>query len=95
MPINPHPNARSLELVKPLAVLDLETTGRTVGVDRIVEIGVLKVTPDGQESQLQTLVNPEVRIPREATAIHGIGDKDVEDKPTFKEVAPRVTCSCM
>ena len=86
----PAPDARSITLVKPLAFFDLETTGTTVGLDRIVEIGVLKVTPDGQELQLQTRVNPEIRIPREATAVHGISDKDVEDKPTFDKVAPMV-----
>jgi len=83
-------DARSLHLVKPLVFFDLETTGRTVGLDRIVEIGALKVTPDGQELQVQTRVNPEIQIPREATAVHGISDKDVEDKPTFEKVAPRV-----
>src|ERR1035437_10433065 len=86
----PAPDARSLELVKPLAFFDLETTGTTVGLGRIVEIGVLKVTPHGEELQLQTRVNPEIRIPREATAVHGISDKDVEDKPTFGKVAPQV-----
>jgi DNA polymerase-3 subunit epsilon len=86
----PAPDARSLELVKPLAFFDLETTGTTVGLDRIVEIGVLKVTPHGEELELQTRVNPEIRIPREATAVHGISDKDVEDKPTFDKVAPMV-----
>src|ERR1035437_5501624 len=86
----PAPDARSLELVKPLAFFDLETTGTTVGLDRIVEIGVLKVTPHGEESELQIRVNPEIRIPREATAVHGISDKDVEGKPTFDKVAPSV-----
>jgi DNA polymerase-3 subunit epsilon len=86
----PASDARFLHLVRPLAFFDLETTGTTVGSDRIIEIGVLKVTPDGQELQLQTRVNPEIRIPREATAVHGISDKDVEDKPIFAKVAPRV-----
>ena len=92
MPVKsqPAPNARSLDLVKPLAFFDLETTGTTVGLDRIVEIGILKVTPDGKELQLQTRINPEIRIPREATAVHGISDSDVEDKPTFGKVALRV-----
>ena len=92
MPLNsqPAPNARSLDLAKPLAFFDLETTGTTVGLDRIVEIGVLKMTPDGKELQLQIRVNPEIQIPREATAVHGISDKDVEDKPTFGKVARRV-----
>jgi DNA polymerase III subunit epsilon len=61
----PAPDARFLHLVKPLAFFDLETTGTTIGLDRIVEIGVLKMTPDGEELELQTHVNPEIRTPRE------------------------------
>ena len=60
MPINSQapPSVRSLNLAKPLVFFDLETTGTTVGLDRIQEIGVLKVTPRGKELQLQTRVNP-------------------------------------
>jgi DNA polymerase III subunit epsilon len=84
------PKARSISIKRPLAFLDLETTGRTIGLDRIVEIGVLKVTPEGKEAPLETRVNPEMRIPREATGIHGISDRDVQNKPTFGKVAPRL-----
>ena len=84
----PAPDARFLHLVKPLAFFDLEATGTTVGLDRIVEIGVLKVTPGGEELQLQTRINPEIRIPKEATAVHGISDEDVED---LAENAPCAT----
>ena len=84
------PKARSISIRKPLAFLDLETTGRTIGLDRIVEIGVLKVTPEGKEVQLETRVNPEMRIPMEATQIHGISDGDVRNQPNFRKVAPRL-----
>jgi DNA polymerase-3 subunit epsilon len=84
------PKTRSIAIDKPLAILDLETTGRTLGLDRIVEIGILKVTPDGNEVPLEMLVNPEMQITREATDIHGITNGDVQNEPTFAEVAPRV-----
>ena len=79
--------ARSLELVRPLAFFDLETTGVDVAVDRIVEIAVLKLLPDGTEETLHTLINPGVPIPASASDVHGICDGDVEGKPTFGEVA--------
>src|SRR5262249_143569 len=81
---------RSISITKPLAFLDLETTGKTIGLDRIVEIGVLKITPDGKEEQFETRVNPEMKIPREASRIHGIRDRDVQSAPTFGKVAPRL-----
>jgi DNA polymerase-3 subunit epsilon len=85
------PKTRSLSIRKPLVFLDLETTGRTIGLDRIVEIGILKVTPEGKEEELEARVNPEIRIPREATEIHGISDRDVQSEPSFEKVAPRLT----
>jgi DNA polymerase III subunit epsilon len=81
---------RSISITKPLAFLDLETTGRTIGLDRIVEIGVLKITADGKEEQFETRVNPEMRIPKEASRVHGIRDRDVQSAPTFGKVAPRL-----
>lgn len=76
-----------LNLTRPLAFLDLETTGIRVAADRIVEICLLRVRPD-QSSTIKTLrINPEVEIPREATAVHGITNEDVRDCPTFREVA--------
>ena len=76
-----------LKLTRPLAVFDLETTGTNIANDRIVEIAVLKINPDGREETRVHLVNPEMHIPAEVVAIHGIKDEDVKDKPTFKELA--------
>ncbi|MFN3950904.1 MAG: exonuclease domain-containing protein [Thermaurantimonas sp.] len=76
-----------LNLVRPLAVFDLETTGTHYSRDRIIEICILKVMPDNT-SQIRTwLVNPGIPIPAEVSAIHGITDEMVADKPCFKEVA--------
>jgi DNA polymerase III subunit epsilon len=67
--------------------MDLETTGINVSSDRIVEISVLKINPNGKEEWMTSRVNPEMPIPPKSTAIHGITDKDVADAPTFKEIA--------
>lgn len=83
--------SRKLALTRPLVFLDLETTGRVIGLDRIVEVGVLRVAPDGRESSYASRVNPEIRIPREATMVHGISDEDVRQEPTFVEIAPRLS----
>lgn len=76
-----------LKLTRPLAIFDLETTGTNIANDRIVEIAVLKINPGGKEETRVHLVNPEMHIPAEVVAIHGIKDEDVRDKPTFKELA--------
>src|SRR4051812_5519587 len=74
-------------LERPLAVIDLETTGTDTKVDRIVEVSVLKLSPGGAHDRRTWLVNPGVPIPPEATAIHGISD-DVGEMPTFRAIAP-------
>ncbi|MFV0541724.1 MAG: exonuclease domain-containing protein [Aestuariibaculum sp.] len=79
-----------LNLTKPICFFDLETTGVNITTDRIVEISILKVYPNGKEENNTWLVNPEMSIPREVTAIHGISDADVADKPTFKDIAKEV-----
>lgn len=79
-----------LNLTKPICFFDLETTGTNISKDRIVEISVLKVFPDGKEESNTWLVNPEMKIPKEVIAIHGITDDDVKDKPTFKELAKEI-----
>jgi len=76
-----------LNLTKPLAIFDLETTGIKVGTDRIVEISIVKILPDGEEKIYTKRVNPTIPIPAQTTAIHGITDADVKDAPTFKELA--------
>lgn len=76
-----------LNLKNPLVFFDLETTGINITRDRIVEISVLKVHPNGKEETKTRRINPEMPIPPESTAIHGITDEDVKDCPTFKQVA--------
>jgi len=77
----------NLNLKRPLAFIDLETTGVNVSSDRIVELSVLKVSPNGKEEWMTLRVNPEMPIPPKTTAIHGIKDEDVAGSPTFKEIA--------
>jgi DNA polymerase-3 subunit epsilon len=79
-----------LNLNKPICFFDLETTGTNVAKDRIVEISILKVFPDGKKLSKTWLVNPGIPIPAEATAIHGISDEKVADKPTFKSISKEV-----
>jgi DNA polymerase-3 subunit epsilon len=79
-----------LKLNRPLAFFDLETTGVNVGADRIVEISIFMVNPDGTEESLTTRINPGIPIPKEASDVHGIYDEDVKDKPKFSEVAPKL-----
>lgn len=76
-----------LKLANPLVFFDLETTGITINKDRIVEISLLKVFPNGDEDCKTRRINPEMPIPPESIAIHGITDEDVKDCPTFKEIA--------
>lgn len=77
----------NLNLKRPIAFIDLETTGVNVSNDRIVELSVLKISPNGKEEWMSTRINPGIPIPPKTTAIHGIRDEDVVHSPTFKEVA--------
>ncbi len=79
-----------LNLTKPIVFFDLETTGINIATDRIVEISILKIFPNGNKESKTWLVNPEVEIPVEATEIHGITNEKVVTEPTFKELAPKV-----
>ncbi len=76
-----------LALRNPIIFLDLETTGVDAAKDRIVEISLVKVMPDGSREVKTRRLNPEMPIPPEATAVHHITDEDVKDCPTFREVA--------
>jgi DNA polymerase-3 subunit epsilon len=76
-----------LNLTRPLAFFDLETTGINIGSDRIVEISILKVNPDGSKDIKTKRINPTIPIPPFVTSIHGIKDEHVKDSPTFKDVA--------
>lgn len=79
-----------LNLDKPICFFDLETTGTNIATDRIVEISILKVFPNGNKESHTWKVNPEMTIPPVVTAIHGITNEMVENEPTFKELAPTV-----
>ncbi|WP_226389106.1 3'-5' exonuclease [Penaeicola halotolerans] len=76
-----------LNLRNPLVVFDLEATGTNTATDRIVEISMHKIMPNGEEITKTYRVNPTVPIPAEASAVHGIYDEDVKDEPTFKQLA--------
>jgi DNA polymerase-3 subunit epsilon len=78
---------KNLKLDRPLVFLDLETTGLHISRDRIVDITLLKVYPDGTEESKTRLINPEMLIPEEATKIHGITDEKVSGEPKFKQIA--------
>ena len=79
-----------LELKKPLAVFDLEATGLLVSKDRIVEIAIIKLNPDGSKDNFHSLVNPEMTIPQEVVEIHGITNEKIKDAPTFSAIADDV-----
>ena len=79
-----------LNLSRPICFFDLETTGTNVATDRIVEIAILKVFPNGNKESYTWRVNPTVPIPAATTAIHGISDEMVANEPTFKELAPKI-----
>lgn len=80
----------SLKLLKPLCFFDLETTGINIVRDRIVEISILKLFPNGTRKQQTWLVNPDMPIPAEATAVHGISNEKVANEPIFKQIAHEV-----
>lgn len=77
----------SLTLTKPLVFFDIESTGISTSKDRIIEIYLIKLKPDGSEDHMHEYYNPGIPIPAEATAVHGITDDFVKDKPLFLERA--------
>ena len=79
-----------LQLTKPLAFIDLETTGVNLGTDRIVEIAIVKILPDKSRSIKRKLINPGMPIPPEVSEIHGITDEMVKDAPEFSQVAGEI-----
>jgi DNA polymerase-3 subunit epsilon len=76
-----------LNLKIPICFFDLETTGPHINTDRIIEIAVIKLMPNGEIIRKSNLINPTIPIPAESTAIHGITDEQVRDQPLFKDVA--------
>ena len=79
-----------LQLTQPICFIDLETTGINVSLDKIVEIAIVKIMPDGTKQIKRKLVNPEMPIPKVATDIHGISDAMVKEAPTFKQIANEI-----
>lgn len=79
-----------LNLTRPIVVFDLETTGVQVSTDRIVEISLMRIMPDGTEEIWTQRINPTIPIPAVTTAIHGISDEDVKDMPTFAQLAKQI-----
>jgi len=79
-----------LNLKRPLAFFDLETTGVHIGNDRIVEMSIIKINPDGSEDVKTWRANPGMPIPLESSLVHGIYDEDVKDEPAFKAVAAQI-----
>lgn len=76
-----------LQLTRPIAFIDLETTGVNISIDRIVEIAIVKILPDGTQQVKRKLINPMIPIPKGSSDIHGITDEMVKDAPTFKDAA--------
>jgi DNA polymerase-3 subunit epsilon len=79
-----------LQLQRPIAFIDLETTGINVSTDRILEIAIIKILPDCTKLVKRKLINPQIPIPSSSTAVHGISDEMVKDAPTFKQVANEI-----
>src|SRR6201995_1313733 len=76
-----------LQLTRPLAIIDLETTGVNLGTDRIVEIAIVKIMPDGKKLVKRKLINPEMPISQGSIDIHGITNEMLKDAPNFRQVA--------
>ena len=79
-----------LQLTRPICFIDLETTGINVSTDKIVEIAIVKILPDGTKQVKRKLVNPEMAIPKAVSEIHGISDEMVKEAPTFKQIANEI-----
>ena len=80
----------NIQLVKPLCVFDLETTGLNISKDRIVQIAILKIHPSGKKEELNLLINPEMNISESNSAIHGVTNEMVKDAPSFKEAGNEI-----
>ncbi len=79
-----------LQLKKPLSFIDIEATGTNVSMDRIVEIAIVKVMPDGNRSLKRKLINPQIPIPQSCIDLHGINNEMVKEAPVFKQAAHEI-----
>jgi DNA polymerase III subunit epsilon len=79
-----------LQLTRPLAFIDLETTGINISTDRIVELAIVKILPDGEQQVKRKVINPQMPISAASSEVHGITDEMVKDAPSFKQVANEV-----
>lgn len=79
-----------IQLTKPLAVFDIEATGLNISKDRIVEIAILKIHPNGVQEQFTTRINPEMEMTQEVIDIHGISNEEAKKHPTLSEIAPQI-----
>ena len=79
-----------LSLTRPIAFIDLETTGVNLSSDRIVEIAIIKLMPDNTRQVKRKIINPEMPIPKQSSDIHGITDEMVKDAPTFKQAGNEI-----
>ncbi len=84
------PETMQLNLTRPICFFDLETTGTNVAKDRIVEISILKVFPNGNKESKTWLVNPGMEIPPNVVAVHGISNDKVANEPSFKELSKEI-----
>ena len=80
----------NISLKKSLAIFDIEATGLSITNDRIVEIAIVKIHPNGTQTDFLKRVNPEIPIPKEVSEIHGIYDEDIKDEPNFKGILPEL-----
>lgn len=80
----------NIQLKNSLAIFDIEATGLSITNDRIVEIAIVKINPDGTQTEFLKRVNPQIPIPKAVSEIHGIYDEDIKDAPTFKDILPEL-----
>jgi len=80
----------NLQLTRPIAFIDLETTGINISTDRIVEIAIVKISPDGTKTVKRKIINPTIPIPQAAIDVHGITNEMVKDAPTFKQASNEI-----
>ena len=80
----------NISLTRPLVFFDVETTGLNVGKDKIIELALLKINPDGSEEERVWRFNPEMPISKEAEAVHGICNADLKEEPIFAEIADSI-----